>query len=190
MAAAYELNSLGLAVTVLEARQRVGGRVWSRKLANGTIVEMGAEWIGPGDDTVKEMAKRLNLSLVNVGVDFLTREVINDTAVSPQQQHETIQVAAQVLATMDKTAVTHVQLLYVSLLHGRHAIAQSLGFPVLAIRRLRFTWCRHRRMKLAINRNLEFPFDLAEGSLELLDAFAEGGSDLRQPLGSKKEQDD
>ncbi len=102
MAAAYELNSLGFAVTVLEARNRVGGRVWSRKLLNDTIVEMGAEWVGPDDGAVKAMAERLNLPLANVGVDFLTREVVNGTAVSPKKQHETIAIAAQILSTMDK----------------------------------------------------------------------------------------
>ena len=102
MAAAYELNSLGFAVTVLEARNRVGGRVWSRKLLNDTIVEMGAEWVGPDDGAVKAMAERLNLPLANVGVDFLTREVVNGTAVSPKKQHETIAIAGQILSTMGK----------------------------------------------------------------------------------------
>ncbi len=45
LAAAFELVNSGFAVTVLEARQRVGGRVWSTKLANGAIVELGGEWI-------------------------------------------------------------------------------------------------------------------------------------------------
>ena len=52
------------------------------------------------------MAKRLDLSLANVGVDFLTREVVGGTAVSPEQQHDTIQMAAQTLAAMPKTAVS------------------------------------------------------------------------------------
>jgi len=105
LAAAYELNSLGFSVTVLEARNRVGGRVWSTKLANGTTVELGAEWVGPGDHTIREMVKRLNLPLTNVGVDFLTREVVNGTAVSPEEQQETIGIAATTIAAMDKTAV-------------------------------------------------------------------------------------
>ncbi len=37
---------------VLEARERVGGRVHSRTLANGAVVEMGAEFILPGCDVV------------------------------------------------------------------------------------------------------------------------------------------
>jgi len=32
-------------VTVLEARGRVGGRVWSKRLDNGALVEMGAEFV-------------------------------------------------------------------------------------------------------------------------------------------------
>ena len=34
---------------MLEARDRVGGRVWSRRLDNGAVVEMGAEFILPGN---------------------------------------------------------------------------------------------------------------------------------------------
>ena len=43
---------------MLEARDRVGGRVWSRTLENGAIVEMGAEFILPGNTLVRELAER------------------------------------------------------------------------------------------------------------------------------------
>ena len=46
MAAALELHDFDYKVTVLEARQRVGGRIWSTRLSNGEIVELGGEWIG------------------------------------------------------------------------------------------------------------------------------------------------
>jgi monoamine oxidase len=36
LTAAYELQRAGAEVVVLEARDRVGGRVWSRRLENGT----------------------------------------------------------------------------------------------------------------------------------------------------------
>ena len=43
---------------MLEARDRVGGRVWSRELDNGAIVEMGAEFLLPGNTAVRELAER------------------------------------------------------------------------------------------------------------------------------------
>ena len=48
LSAADELQRAGAEVVVLEARERVGGRVWSRELPGGALVEMGAEYILPG----------------------------------------------------------------------------------------------------------------------------------------------
>jgi len=76
------LSDAGFDVTVIEARDRVGGRVWSRELANGATVEMGAEWIRPGEPTVKAMAARLGLQLVDVGVDFMVTDVVGGVPVS------------------------------------------------------------------------------------------------------------
>ena len=47
LAAADALASAGVDVLVFEARDRVGGRVWSRELPTGGVVEMGAEFILP-----------------------------------------------------------------------------------------------------------------------------------------------
>ena len=107
LAAAYELVDLdlGFDVTVLEARDRVGGRVWSRELANGAIVEMGAEWIGPTEPTVKAMAGRLDLRLAGVGVDFMTRNVVGGATVSHEDQQATVEIAGRVLADLDAPVV-------------------------------------------------------------------------------------
>ena len=53
LAAGEALLRAGWDVVVLEARDRVGGRVWSRELADGSVVEMGAEFILPGNDVVR-----------------------------------------------------------------------------------------------------------------------------------------
>src|SRR5262245_53226635 len=44
LAAARELKSQGLQVTVLEARDRIGGRVWTDR-SLGVPIDMGASWV-------------------------------------------------------------------------------------------------------------------------------------------------
>ncbi|MET8086496.1 FAD-dependent oxidoreductase [Micromonospora sp. NPDC005237] len=47
LAAAAALHRAGARVRVLEARDRVGGRVLTRWLPDGTQLDLGAQWIGP-----------------------------------------------------------------------------------------------------------------------------------------------
>lgn len=74
LAAAWELEQAGVEVVVLEARDRVGGRVWSRELPNGAVIEMGAEFILPGDSTIRSVADRLGLRLFAKGTTYGDRE--------------------------------------------------------------------------------------------------------------------
>lgn len=73
LAAADELARSGVEVEVLEARDRVGGRVWSVPFA-GAVVERGAEFILPHDRTVIATAERLGLTLVRKGTLYGNRE--------------------------------------------------------------------------------------------------------------------
>jgi monoamine oxidase len=73
LAAASELFSAGVDVEVFEARDRVGGRVWSVPFAGG-VVERGAEFILPHDRTVIAVAERLGLTLVRKGTLYGNRE--------------------------------------------------------------------------------------------------------------------
>jgi monoamine oxidase len=52
LAAARELAAAGVTITVLEARDRVGGRTLNADIGDGKIVEMGGQWIGPGQERV------------------------------------------------------------------------------------------------------------------------------------------
>jgi monoamine oxidase len=57
--AARDLTAAGYSVLVLEARDRVGGRVVNREIGAGKIVEMGGQWAGPTQDKLYGLAADL-----------------------------------------------------------------------------------------------------------------------------------
>lgn len=60
LVAARELRAAGLTVAVLEARDRAGGRVMNAATSDGTVVELGGQWIGPTQDKVIALADELD----------------------------------------------------------------------------------------------------------------------------------
>ncbi|CDS82028.1 related to Monoamine oxidase A [flavin-containing] [Sporisorium scitamineum] len=63
--AADELSRAGLGVKVLEASDRVGGRTLDIRLDDGNVVEMGGQWIGPGQDQILQLIEELGLETHN-----------------------------------------------------------------------------------------------------------------------------
>jgi hypothetical protein len=63
LVAARELLGAGLSVLVLEARERVGGRLLNHTLQNGAVVELGGQWVGPTQDRVLALAEELGVGL-------------------------------------------------------------------------------------------------------------------------------
>ena len=61
LAAAHELEAAGLRVQVVEARDRVGGRTLNHALGSGEPVEIGGQWVGPTQDRILAMARRLGV---------------------------------------------------------------------------------------------------------------------------------
>jgi len=56
LSAARRLVASGLDVVVLEARDRVGGRVWTERTPGGALVDHGGQWLGPTQDQLSALA--------------------------------------------------------------------------------------------------------------------------------------
>jgi monoamine oxidase len=83
LAAADALRAGGAEVTVLEARDRVGGRVWSVPFGpQGAVIERGAEFILPGYEVMEEMAARFAIPLVLKGTPYGRRIPVGEEAVT------------------------------------------------------------------------------------------------------------
>jgi monoamine oxidase len=64
LAAAYKLKNAGWNVTVLEARDRIGGRVFSHQdRQTGLICELGAEWVGESHERIKALCRDFEIPL-------------------------------------------------------------------------------------------------------------------------------
>jgi monoamine oxidase len=51
-----------LSVLVFEARDRVGGRTLNAELGGGKVVELGGQWIGPGQERIAGLARELGIT--------------------------------------------------------------------------------------------------------------------------------
>ena len=60
LTAANELKKAGLSVAVLEARDRVGGRLWT-DVIDGAMLEIGGQWISPDQTALIETVDELGL---------------------------------------------------------------------------------------------------------------------------------
>jgi len=78
LTAAISLLEEGWQVEVIEARGRVGGRTWSKPLDSGAVIEMGAEFVLPGNTAVRELASGLGLDLWDKGVRYGNRQPRGD----------------------------------------------------------------------------------------------------------------
>ncbi len=61
LVAARQLAAAGLRPLVLEARERVGGRLLNEELGDGKVVEVGGQWIGPTQERIAALAAELDV---------------------------------------------------------------------------------------------------------------------------------
>jgi monoamine oxidase len=67
--AARDLLAANVSVLVLEARNRVGGRLLNHTLTKGSVVGLGGQWVGPTQDRVLALAEELGLGLFPTYID-------------------------------------------------------------------------------------------------------------------------
>lgn len=61
LVAARELRAAGQDVVIVEARDRVGGRVYASPSAGGHVIEGGGQWAGPTQTALLELADELGI---------------------------------------------------------------------------------------------------------------------------------
>lgn len=84
LTSAWELAKAGHDVTVLEARNRVGGRTWSHELENGEVMERGGEYIFPEDFAIRRLAAELGIPIMSHGVRY-ARRTVNGRVISADE---------------------------------------------------------------------------------------------------------
>ncbi|GAA1544144.1 putrescine oxidase [Microbacterium ginsengiterrae] len=107
LTAANELRKAGLSVAVLEARDRVGGRLWT-DVIDGAMLEIGGQWVSPDQDALIDTVAELGLETfsryregdnVYVGPDGVAHRFTGEMfPVSP----ETERVIAEVTERLDR----------------------------------------------------------------------------------------
>jgi monoamine oxidase len=70
--AARDLSAAGLRVTLLEARDRLGGRIYTRRCA-GHPVELGAEFVHGRPPDIFELASQAGLRVIPVEGEFISK---------------------------------------------------------------------------------------------------------------------
>ena len=83
--AARRLVEGGHDVVVLEARDRVGGRVWSESMSTPLgdyVIERGGEFVLDGYEVMRALAADLGLEIADMGMSYFWREVRGGEAAS------------------------------------------------------------------------------------------------------------
>ncbi len=81
LSAARQLHAQGVDVLVIEARDRVGGRTSSLPASDGTLIDVGGQWIGPGQERIAALAQAVGATT------FPTHDTGNNIAFHAGERH-------------------------------------------------------------------------------------------------------
>lgn len=118
LTAAWELEKAGHRCTVLEARDRVGGRTWSERLGNGEVTERGGEYIFPTEFAIRRLAAEVGVPIMSHNVRY-GRRTVAGRIISFAELSETSERVRATLATMIADGEREVSL--------ERAFAEALG---------------------------------------------------------------
>lgn len=103
LAAATQLKADGFDVTVFEARDRAGGRVWSETITTEReepcVIERGAEFVLHGYTTMRRLLDLTDLPLVDTGMSYYVRGLADTPEISTQDVVEAGRAAAAIART-------------------------------------------------------------------------------------------
>ncbi|MCW2289750.1 monoamine oxidase [Leucobacter luti] len=118
LTAAWELSKAGHSCTVLEARNRVGGRTWSQRLPNGEVTERGGEYIFPTEFPIRQLSAEVGVPIMSHNVRY-GRRTVNGRVISSAELEATSEQVRATLAQMLADGETNVSL--------ERAFATALG---------------------------------------------------------------
>ncbi|ELY93052.1 amine oxidase [Natrialba chahannaoensis JCM 10990] len=112
LTAARELTADGHEVTVLEARDRVGGRLAAHELPDGTVADLGAQWIGVSHDAVMSLVEAFDLELTAQYEDGHDQLVIDGDRLAAADATQALpsQADAELTAAVDELETLTAQL--------------------------------------------------------------------------------
>ena len=140
LTAALRLTQAGHSITVLEAGDRVGGRVRSVTMSNGEVGELGGEWLSSDQPSVVALAREVGVSLSEVGVDFAKRDLIGSPPISADEHRRVSGVVTAAVESLSDRSEATVDELLSNLDDGsdaftvlRHRIEGSAGVSARSI---------------------------------------------------------